>query len=61
MAHDVINDFEGFQPRSQGRSSLPSLFVETETLVAAGHVTTQNLVVEKSVGRVGQPGFLLSR
>ena len=60
-AHDVINECEGFQPRSQGPSSLPSLFVGTETLVAAGHVTTQNMVVEKSAGRVGQPGFLLSQ
>ena len=32
-----------FQPRSQGLSSLPPLVVGTETLVAAGHVTTQNL------------------
>ena len=29
------------QPRSQGLSSLPPLVVGTETLVAAGHVTTQ--------------------
>ena len=31
------------QPRSQGLSSPPPLVVGTETLVAAGHVTTQNL------------------
>ena len=31
------------QPRSQGLSSLPPLVVGIETLVAAGHVTTQNL------------------
>ena len=31
------------QPRSQGLSSLPSLIVGRKTLVAAGHVTTQNL------------------
>ena len=31
------------QPGSQGLSSLPPLVAETETLVAAGHVTTQNL------------------
>ena len=31
------------QPRSQGLSSLPPLVVGTETPVAAGHVTTQNL------------------
>ena len=28
-----------YQPRSQGLSSLPTLVVGTETLVAAGHVT----------------------
>ena len=32
-----------FQPRSQGLSSLPPLIVGRKTLVAAGHVTTQNL------------------
>ena len=31
------------QPRSQGLSSLRPLVVGTETLVAAGQVTTQNL------------------
>ena len=31
------------QPRSQGLSSLPPLVVGRKTLVAAGHVTTQNL------------------
>ena len=31
------------QLRSQGLSSLPSLVVGRKTLVAAGHVTTQNL------------------
>ena len=31
------------QPHSQGLSSLPPLVVGTETLVGAGHVTTQNL------------------
>ena len=31
------------QPRSQGLSSLPPVVVGTETQVAAGHVTTQNL------------------
>ena len=31
------------QPRSQGLSSLPPLVVGIKTLVAAGHVTTQNL------------------
>ena len=33
----------GFQPRSQGLSSLPPLVVGRKTLVAAGHVTTKNL------------------
>ena len=32
-----------FQPRSQGLSSLPPLVVGRKTLVAAGHMTTQNL------------------
>ena len=31
------------QPRSQGLSSLPPLVVGRKTLVAAGHMTTQNL------------------
>ena len=31
------------QPRPQGLSSLPPLVVGTDILVAAGHVTTQNL------------------
>ena len=31
------------QPRSQGLSSLPPLVVGTGALVAAGHMTTQNL------------------
>ena len=31
------------QPRPQGLSSLPPLVVGRKTLVAAGHVTTQNL------------------
>ena len=35
--------FADTQPRSQGLSSLPPFVVGTETLVAAGHVTTQNL------------------
>ena len=37
------NNREWVQPRSQGLSSLPPVVVGTETLVAAGHVTTQNL------------------
>ena len=35
------------QPRSQGLSSLPPLVVGIKTLVAAGHVTTQNLGSKK--------------
>ena len=35
------------QPRSQGLSSLPLLVVGRKTLVAAGHMTTQNLGGEK--------------
>ena len=31
------------QPHSQGLSSLPPLVVGRKTLVAAGHITTQNL------------------
>ena len=31
------------QPRSQGLSSLPPLVIGRKTLVAAGHMTTQNL------------------
>ena len=31
------------QPRSQGLYSLPPLVVGRKTLVAAGHMTTQNL------------------
>ena len=36
-------EFAPNQPRSQGLSSLPPLLVGRKTLVAAGHVTTQNL------------------
>ena len=38
------------QPRSKGLSSLPPLVVGTETLVAAGHVTTYP---SKTAGWVG--------
>ena len=38
------------QPRSQGLSSLPSLVVGTDTLVAAGHVT---IYPSKTAGWVG--------
>ena len=33
------------QPSSQGLPSLPAIVVVTETQVAAGHVTSQNLGV----------------
>ena len=40
----IVTSFQDFeQPRSQGLSSLPPLVVGRKTLVAAGHVTTQNL------------------
>ena len=54
---DLIQDVEcrlkvDFQPRSQGLSSLPPLVVGRKTLVAAGHMTTQNLGGKK-ICRVG--------
>ena len=39
----VIGRLTTVQPRSQGLSSLLPLVVGRKTLVAAGHVTTQNL------------------
>ena len=39
-----------YQPRCQGLSSLPTLVVGTETLVAAGHVT---ICPSKTAGGVG--------
>ena len=45
------------QPRSQGLSSLPPLVVGTETLVAAGHMTTQNLGGRKICWKGGATGF----
>ena len=45
------------QPCSQGLSSLPPLVVGTETLVAAGHVTTQNLGGRKICWKGGATGF----
>ena len=39
----LCNDVIITQPRSQGLSSLPPLVVGRKTLVAAGHMTTQNL------------------
>ena len=41
--HDLRMYLGRFQPRSQGLSSLPPLVVGIKTLVAAGHVTAQNL------------------
>ena len=39
----VLTGKDKNQPRSQGLSSLPPLVVGRKTLVAAGHMTTQNL------------------
>ena len=47
------------QPRSQGLSSLPPLVVGTETLLAAGHVTTQNLGGRKICWKGGATGFFI--
>ena len=47
------------QPRSQGLSSLPPLVVGIKTLVAAGHVTTQNLGGKKFVGQEGWQSVLI--
>ena len=47
------------QPLSQGLSSLPPLVVGRETLVAAGHVSTQNLGGKKICWKVGVTGFLI--
>ena len=47
-----------YQPRSQGLSSLPPLVVGTETLVAAGHVTTYPF---KTAGWVGTQENLVER
>ena len=46
------------RPRSQALSSLPPLVVATETLVAAGHVTTQP---SKTAGWVGIQVHLVER
>ena len=46
------------QPGSQGLSSLPSLVVGTETLVAAGHVT---IYPSKTAGWVGTQVHLVER
>ena len=45
------------QPSSQGLPSLPPLVVGTETLVAAGHETTQNLGGRKICWKGGATGF----
>ena len=45
------------QPRSKGLSSLPPLVVGTDTLVVAGHVTTQNLGGRKICWKGGATGW----
>ena len=45
------------QPGFQGLSSLPPLVVGTETLVAAGHVTTPSLGSRKICWKGGATGF----
>ena len=47
------------QPRSQGLSSLPLLVIGTETLVAPGHVTTQNLGGRKICWKGWATGFFI--
>ena len=47
------------QPRSQALTPLPPFVVGRKTLVAAGHVTTQNLGGKKSVGREGWQSTLI--
>ena len=47
------------QPRFQGFSSLPPSVVGTETVVAAGHVTTQNVGGRKICGKGGATGFFI--
>ena len=49
---DVMVSITIGQTRSQGLSSLPPLVIGRKTLVAAGHVTTQNLGGKK-ICRVG--------
>ena len=43
LCHLTVGVLRDNQPRSQGLSSLPPLVVGIKTLVAAGHVTIQNL------------------
>ena len=53
--------YENFtQPRSQGLSFLPPLVVGTENLVAAGHLTTQNLGGRKLCWKGGATGFFIA-
>ena len=47
------------QPRPQALSPLPLFVAWEKTLVAVGHVTTQNLDGEKSVGREGWQSVLI--
>ena len=44
---------------AQGLSSLPPVVVGRETLVVAGHVTTQNLGGKKICWKGGVTGFLI--
>ena len=53
----LVEKLARVQPRSQGLSSLASLVVGTETLVAAGHVTIQNLGGRKVCRKGGATGF----
>ena len=56
--YDVNIIYNNLVPR-QGLSSLPPLVVGTETLVAAGHVTTQNLGGRKICWKGGATGFFI--
>ena len=56
--NDVNIIYNNLVPR-QGLSSLPPLVVGTETLVAAGHVTTQNLGGRKISWKGGATGFFI--
>ena len=47
------------QPRSQGLSSLPPLVVGRKTLVAAGHMATQNLGGKKICWVEGVAGYFV--
>ena len=65
LGHDVVEmilfPLKSRQPRSQGLSSLPPLVIGTETLVAAGHVTAQNLGGIKICWKGGATWFPLDQ